>query len=534
MRGRRIPRNDGGAETVMTEERPAEQAASVYRRNEKMKHIPLSPRKKEVLYTVSGNLVLQIVTAICGFILPPLIIRTFGSPVNGMVSSISQFIAYLNIVEAGVGGASIAALYKPLADGDIRGRNSILSAASRFYNRSGVLFIILVLALAFVYPLAVGGQVDRIQAALMVLVLGMTGAAEFFLIGKYRVLLTADRKVYVISIAQMFAVIANTLVAVVLIRLGCGILPVKFASALVYLGRYVFLSLYVRRKYTHLDFHEDPDTKAIRQSRNVLVHQIGALVVYNSPLVIITLFCSLKDASVYTVYAMVFSAVNLLLGSFSNGMQSFFGESLVKDDIERTRQIFGRYETLFFAAVGWFYSMAYILIMPFMSLYTAGMTDAEYMRQDLALLFVVSGILTNIRNPGGQLINAAGHFKRTQWRSVAESVVNLVCSVGFTLNFGFIGVPLAFVCSSLYRTSDSLVYSSRQILQTTGFTSFLKILVFGLYFFTASRLVLHAGLFPLDSYGRWIAGALVYGTALAVPLFSVAVFHRRKKCPIRK
>lgn len=303
-----------------------------------MNHI-LSTRKKEVLYTVTGNLLLQIATAICGFILPPLVIGVFGSSVNGMVQSVSQFIAYLNIVEAGVGGASIAALYKPLADGDVKERNSILSATAGFYNRSGIFFVVLVFILAFVYPLVIGNQVDRIQASLMVLVLGITGAAEFFLIGKYRVLLTADKKVYVISIVQMLAIIANTAVAVVLIRLHCSILLVKFASAVVYLGRYVFLSMYVHKNYSQLDFHAEPDRQAIRQSKNVLVHQIGGLVVFNSPLVIITIFCSLKDASVYTVYAMVFGAVNQLLGAFSNGMQSFFGESLVKDDLERTRKI---------------------------------------------------------------------------------------------------------------------------------------------------------------------------------------------------
>ena len=428
-----------------------------------MNHI-LSTRKKEVLYTVTGNLLLQIATAICGFILPPIVIGVFGSSVNGMVQSVSQFIAYLNIVEAGVGGASIAALYKPLADGDVKERNSILSATAGFYNRSGIFFVVLVFILAFVYPLVIGNQVDRIQASLMVLVLGITGAAEFFLIGKYRVLLTADKKVYVISIVQMLAIIANTAVAVVLIRLHCSILLVKFASAVVYLGRYVFLSMYVHKNYSQLDFHAEPDRQAIRQSKNVLVHQIGGLVVFNSPLVIITIFCSLKDASVYTVYAMVFGAVNQLLGAFSNGMQSFFGESLVKDDLERTRKIFGRYETLFFAVEGWFYSMAYLLIMPFMRLYTANMTDAEYIQPVLALLFVASGVLTNIRNPGGQLINAAGHFKRTQWRSVVEVCINIVSSVIFTLKFGICGVVIGSILSSFYRGIDVVIYTNRHIL----------------------------------------------------------------------
>ena len=490
----------------------------------------LTTRKKEVLLTVASNLLLQIVTAVCGFILPPLVISTFGSSVNGMVSSITQFIAYLNIVEAGVGGASIAALYKPLALGDSSERNAILSATAKFYNRSGLLFTILIFILAFVYPLLVGNEVDRLQAGLMVLVLGITGAAEFFLIGKYRVLLTADKKVYVISIVQMGALIVSTSLAVVFIKIGFGILVVKLSSALMFLARYLVLSLYVRLHYSGVNFHVEPDTKAISQSKNVLVHQIGALVVFNSPLVIITIFCSLKDASVYTVYAMVFNAVNQLLGAFSNGMQSFFGESLVTDSIERTRNIFARYETVYFAIEGWFYAMTYLLIMPFMVLYTVNMTDTQYMQPALAVLFVFVGVLNNIRSPANQLINAAGHFKKTQWRSVSEAAINVVCSIAGVMFLGFKGVLLGAVCSGVYRGADMIIYSSRHILKSarSGIESLLKIAVFSLVFFGICRLVQIKSFMP-ENYMQWILLAVVYGGLMTLP-FALLLICRKVVC----
>ena len=482
----------------------------------------LNTRKKEFLLTVVSNFALQVVTALCGFVLPPLIIGTFGSSVNGMVSSINQFIAYLSIVEAGVGGASISALYKPLAMNDIEERNAILSATAKFYNRSGILFTVLIFAFAFVYPLIVGGEVDRIQSGLMVLVLGITGAAEFFLIGKYRVLLTADKKLYVISLVQMIALVLSTFLAVFLIKLGQGIIIVKLASALFFLFRYVILALYVRRCYSDVDFTAEPDTNAISQSKNVLVHHIGGLVVFNSPLVIITIFCSLKDASVYTVYAMVFSAISSLLGSFSNGMQSFFGESLVKESIEQTRRIFAKYETIFFAVEGWFYAMTFLLIMPFMRLYTAKMTDADYMQPMLAVLFVAVGVLTNIRNPSIQLINAAGHFKKTQWRSVIEACLNVICSIVGVLLFGFKGVLLGAVCSGLYRGVDVIVYISRHILHSipSGILAATKILIFGFVFFLLCYAIF-GKFFSADSYLQWFFLAVAYGIVLAVPVFVV-------------
>ena len=482
----------------------------------------LSTRKKELFLTVTSNLCLQIVTAICGFILPPLIIQTFGSSINGMVSSITQFIAYLNLVEAGVGGASVAALYKPIALKDIEKRNEILSATVKSYNKSGFIFTALIVILAFVYPVLVRTQVDFKVAFIMVFVLGISGVAEFFLIGKYRVLLTADKKIYVISTIQIVALILSTLVSILLIKLGASIVIIKFVSSIIYLGRFLLLAFYVRKKYLNLDFHETPDLLAIKQSRNVFVHSIGRLVVFNSPLVIITIFCSLEDVSVYAVYAMVFNAVNMLLGAFSNGMQAFLGESLVQDSLDNTRRIFYRYEKMFFCIEGMCYALTYVLILPFMNLYTSNLRDTEYFRPDIAILFLCIGILNNTREPSNKLIDAAAHFKKTQWRSVLEAIINVFASIIFTLLLGFKGVLLGGICSYLYRTLDILIYSAKHILQSNPLKDFIPIFIWGIYYFGMSKLILLKTV-TISSYLNWIIYACIVGLIMSVPILVVSV-----------
>lgn len=477
-----------------------------------------STRKNEVLLTVISNLSLQIITALCGFILPPLIVSTFGSAINGMVSSVSQFIAYLNLVEAGVGGAAIAALYKPLSIDDTNERNAILSATSQFYNRAGILFVILVIILSILYPIIVGNEVDHLQSAVMVLILGITGAAEFFLIGKYRVLLTADKKIYIISIIQIIALIVSTVISVILIKIHSNILIVKLLSAIVYLGRYVFISFYVKKHYLNLSFKELPDKTAISQSKNVLVHQLGGLVVFNSPLVIITIFCSLKDASVYTVYALVFNAVNHLLGSFYNGFQAFFGESLVKDSLDKTQKLFNIYETLFFVLSFCFYSCAYILIIPFMKLYTAKMTDAVYIQPMLGFLFCLVGLANNLRRPCDVTIMAAGHYKQTQWRSLLESIINVFASILFTIKFGFIGVLLGSLTSYSYRMLDIIIYSNRHILERNFLFSIIKILILFCIYIPLIIFLLHFNI-SIQSYFSWFTYALICGFVFGIPVF---------------
>ena len=94
----------------------------------------ITDNQKKILFIVISNALLQLVTAVCGFILPPLIVQTYGSSINGMVASINQFIVYLNLVEAGVGSASIVALYKPLALNDTMECSGVLSATKKLFH----------------------------------------------------------------------------------------------------------------------------------------------------------------------------------------------------------------------------------------------------------------------------------------------------------------------------------------------------------------------------------------------------------------
>mgnify|MGYP001035014822 CR=1 FL=1 len=49
------------------------------------------------------SMISQIVVMAAGMITPRLMIATYGSEMNGLVSSLNQFISYLTLVEAGIG-----------------------------------------------------------------------------------------------------------------------------------------------------------------------------------------------------------------------------------------------------------------------------------------------------------------------------------------------------------------------------------------------------------------------------------------------
>ena len=119
------------------------------------------------------SLVLQAVTLIVGFLVPRSIIAFYGSEVNGLVTSLTQFVQYISLVEAGISAAAVYALYEPLAANDQDKIDVVVSAAKKFYYKSGWLFVALIAILAFAYPLVVDcGDMSSVQVAVLVASLG--------------------------------------------------------------------------------------------------------------------------------------------------------------------------------------------------------------------------------------------------------------------------------------------------------------------------------------------------------------------------
>ena len=117
-------------------------------------------RKKRLLYNTVSSLVYQIVTIICGFILPRLILNTYGSSVNGLVNSIVQFLGIIAFLELGVGAVVQSALYKPLVEKKKDDVSKIISSANNFFRRLAKILFVYVVFLVIFYPIFAAKEFD--------------------------------------------------------------------------------------------------------------------------------------------------------------------------------------------------------------------------------------------------------------------------------------------------------------------------------------------------------------------------------------
>ena len=85
-------------------------------------------RKRKAFLNMSSSLIYQVVAIICGLITPRLILATFGSTYNGVISSATQFLGMINVLTLGITGSTRVALYKTLANNDTYGTSRLIKA----------------------------------------------------------------------------------------------------------------------------------------------------------------------------------------------------------------------------------------------------------------------------------------------------------------------------------------------------------------------------------------------------------------------
>lgn len=234
---------------------------------------------------------------------------------------------------------------------------------------------------------------------------------------------------------------------------------------------------------------------------------------------ILTYCYGLKVVSVYSLYTLLFGIIATSISNF-NGANFILGQSY-NTDKQRFVQLLDVYEIFNMILTFSLFCVANIFILPFIRLYTSGVSDTTYIDRLLPYLFIAIYLLSNGRNSSSQVINYAGHFKQTQSRSILESVINIVVSLACVFRFGIYGVLLGTIAALLYRTNDMIIYANKKILHRSPWKTYRRWLV-NLALFIAVT-VLSKPLFAriaLDTYPRIILWAAIT-SVVVIPLFFV-------------
>lgn len=486
-------------------------------------------RSKKAISNVITSIVLQIVIIISGFILPWLIINKYGSSVNGVIASITQFLGFFSIIEGGVAGVIRASLYKSIAKKDFITINNIIKSSKAFFRRIAFVFLIFLFSIAALYPYLMIEEFSKLYVFSLVIILGIKSLSQYLIGITYQIFLQSDQRMYINSSAHIITIILSTVVATILINQQVNIHLVQFISASIFVIKPLMINLYVKRKYKYILIQEDNDSKhVIKNKWDGIGHHISYFLLNRSGMVIVTFFTSIVEVSVYSIYMLVSTGLRSFVSTFSSGVEALFGDMLAKKERISLSLRFNVYETFFFMVVTVIFTSAGLLITSFISLYTNDVHDANYVRESLSLAVILAEASYCLRLPYHSLVMAAGHFKQTRNGALGEALTYIILSVIFVQFLGIVGVVIGSLLSTTLRTIQYVVYLSKNLLNRNVFI-FLKKLIIN----TSSSvlIVLLVNVFmplePINLLQWFFTATMTTLFSLTITLLANAIFYPR-------
>lgn len=485
-------------------------------------------RKRVTLTNMLSGLLLQIATIISGFIVPRIILSYFGSDVNGLVSSINQFLTYITLVEGGVSGVIAANLYHPLVSNNAEKLSAVMVTAKKFFRQVGFLFLAYSVVLSILYPILFNIKFGFAYTCSLVLILSISLSIQYIFSLSLRTLLNADKKAYIVNITQVIIITCNIIMVYLSVKIYPSIHFLKFISGALFILQPLVFN-YAVNKFYDIDLDVASDGNLIKERWNGFAINIAAFIHNCTDVSLLTIFSPLEVVSVYSVHALVTNGLKSLINSVTNGLNPTLGQAYAKGDFEEVNEKLDLYEYIVFVLVGVLFSLAGLLITSFVSIYTHGITDADYYQPFFASILVLAEGLYLVKFPHLNLAYAANKFKNLTIPAFVEASINIVLSLLLIRKFGLEGVAIGTLAAMIYRLIFHINYTSKIVKGRHPWIFYKKFLLFSVT--TIIGLLICVRLFPIASNTilGWLVHALLYSVVIGVLYMLISMIFFRKE-----
>lgn len=492
-------------------------------------------KTKKFLKNTRFALLLQIITVVFGFLIPRFVIFTYGSEINGLTTTINQVINTLNLLQAGAVGATVYRLYKHIQDNNFDEISNSLRDTRRYFTKIGIAFIIISLLIVPIIALNLDTDIKLQLVLLSFFIMVIKGSLDFFFTSQYKSIFIADQKGYIISIGMIIELIIYYSGVFLSISL---LLPFYFmyifllAAVIV---KIVLLRVIFIKAYPYISQRQNT-THNYRPDRNriyVTLNEISYNIILSIPPIILSLSYGLIEASIYAIYNMVLTILLVFTNSIYNSFIPSFGNIIAEKRSDEARYVFDLFQFILMNISIFIYSVALILIKPFVGIYTQGVTDVDYSNNLYGIFFILFGIMNVIRVPQNIYISANGMFKQTYLQVSISSVICMFISMFLSKirpEFVLLGPIFFYFGVFIFQTKLISIHDKSYNLSLS-----IKLLITQIIFTISTIVIVFLDFIIVSSILNWIKTAFLVSFIIGCFLIviNLVIFNKNVKDLIR-
>lgn len=408
-------------------------------------------RVEQSLKNTIVSIGIQVGTILLNFISRTVLIKCLGEQYLGVNGLFANILSMLSLVELGVGSALIYLMYKPMAENNEERLGMLMNAYAKIYTVIGAIVLIVGVALTpfLNFFMKETPNIEHLSLIYILYVLNAAGAYFF----SYRAsIINVAQKNYIVNLVKFKFTILQYIfqIAILIIFKNyilyyvCALMATVLGNWAVYIKAGKMFPFIKKRGKEHLTISEKGEIK-----KNVFAmffHRMGTFIVFGTDNIIISKFVGVIEVGLYSNYTMIISALSTAINLLFTSVTASVGNLMNHEEKEKSYVIF---KNVFFAN-SWIVVFCSVCLMVLFNPFIRIWLGDDYIFDNVVVSVIVFNFyLTHIRLPANVFKEASGLFWNDRYKSIIESIVNIVFSLFLVERIGILGVFIGTTISSL-------------------------------------------------------------------------------------
>ncbi|MEG0442784.1 MAG: hypothetical protein RR548_07460 [Carnobacterium sp.] len=423
---------------------------------------------KNAVFVILG----QLLGILLSFISRTFFIRLLNAEYLGVHGLFTDVLSILSLAELGFGSAVIYGLYKPLAIKDEKKIKALMNFYALIYKLVGLAVLILGLILLPFLTFVIK-DTPNIPHLNLIYLLFLFDSVFTYLFAYKRSLIIADQKNYIVTYySRSFFALVNILQILVLYLTKNFILYLLVQIVFTVIENILLSkkadSMYPFLKTKNKEKLNEADKKELYKNvKAMALHRIGGVAVEGTDNILVSAFVGIIWVGLYSNYLLVLNAINSILNPLFDSVTASVGNLNAVESKEHSFTIYKNMLFINFWLVGFCAISLWILLTPFIVLWIG---PNYVMNEMLVTLTVLNFYIKGMRKTTLLFKDAFGLFWNDRYKPVVELCVNLIVSITLATYFGFVGILLGTLISTL----TTVFWIEPYVLYKNGFKTTVK------------------------------------------------------------
>ena len=424
-------------------------------------------RTKKAIINLITDALPQVIILLLGIVKTKMFINILGETKLGLYQLYGQIVAYLVLVEGGIGSVLLYRLYKPVHDKDNEKINQIMSAAKKIFNVVGFLILGIGLVLSFFVIYFVKDSTGITNGYIQItFILYLLSQAIYYFSIPQRSLFDAEQKKYIPNIVFQVVATVKAILEIVLICLGLDLVALLISLIACSVVANVIIIVLCNKKHPDLDMKKKGDYSMLKDVKHLFVNTLASVLTNNIDILIISKFLGLEIVVIYSAYNYFVEAIKQLVDKISGATLSSIGDMLVENK-QHSLKIFNEFNGLIFFLATILCVPFFFMINQFINIWYEGKIATTAI---LGALFTFTLFYQIIRIPLKVFTLSSGKFKEIKIFVIFEIIINLSLSLILVNKLGIAGVLIGTIVSLIvadFLTKPVIIF--KKILESNSY-----------------------------------------------------------------